>query len=195
MSRISPVQLAGSVRKATLNRPFICPILRHYLLGWELWNSGVKFKWQDSLLLNKGFNGDFCQRLYGHEPSLQIFSTAGLTGTSNPKIFRQAIDSRPADLIIKACSLISLIILAVAVQMVFDVPSRANYGTSISRSFTLFVIDFSKARQVIESIFTRLIKLLTIGMLRTDLYYFFETQFSGITLIATSQAKFPFRRG
>ena len=27
ISRISPVQLAGSVRKPTLNRPFICPIL------------------------------------------------------------------------------------------------------------------------------------------------------------------------
>ena len=120
-------------------------------------------------------------KLYGHEPSLQIFSTAGLTGTSDPKIFRQAIDSRPSGLIIKAYSLISLIILAVAVQIVFDVPSRVNCGTPISRSFTLFVIDFSKARQVIESIFTRLIKLLTIGMLRTDLYYFFETQFSGIS--------------
>jgi len=27
ISRISPVQLAGSVRKPTLNRPFMCPIL------------------------------------------------------------------------------------------------------------------------------------------------------------------------
>ena len=27
ISRISPVQSAGSVRKPTLNRPFICPIL------------------------------------------------------------------------------------------------------------------------------------------------------------------------
>ena len=28
MSRISKVQLAGSVRKFNLNRPFVCPILR-----------------------------------------------------------------------------------------------------------------------------------------------------------------------
>ena len=30
MSRISLVQLAGSVRKCNLNRPFICPILSPY---------------------------------------------------------------------------------------------------------------------------------------------------------------------
>ena len=35
ISRTSPVQLAGSVRKPTPNRPFICPILPHirYIAG------------------------------------------------------------------------------------------------------------------------------------------------------------------
>jgi len=48
MSRISLVQLAGSVRKFNLNRPFICPILRladvysiAYVVAGEVSNRGV----------------------------------------------------------------------------------------------------------------------------------------------------------
>ena len=73
---------------------------------------------------------------------------------------------------IEVCGLISLIILTVAALIVFDVPSYANCSTSIRRLFTFPSIDFSEARQVIGSIFTRLIKLLTIGMLRIDIHYF-----------------------
>jgi hypothetical protein len=57
MSRISLAQLAGSVRKLNLNRPFVCPIL---VKCWGLGISGYGFLGFKSLARDKWLSAVRC---------------------------------------------------------------------------------------------------------------------------------------